>query len=250
LNVKAQMTKPQSAHPSIVLVSGWSFTRAMWQPLIADLEQHGMPSRQVITVDWLELGRWLFCDAPCPIPPVLLSGDVRWMGWSLGGSLLLEAIAQQKILPAQAIIVSASPKFLANHSGHPPWPGISHANWRALRQHVQRDAVGALAQFDRWLNLPSLTCRHRDAADLVLGLDWLAKIDQRAWLDHVFRPITWVDGGQDPLLPHTKAGLTWRACLGAPQAAFGVTLPEAGHNLPWSHRAELIRWLLACEKNR
>jgi pimeloyl-[acyl-carrier protein] methyl ester esterase len=244
------MTKPQSAHPIIVLVSGWSFTGGMWQPLIDDLAQLDVPSAHITTVDWLDLGRWLFCDAPCPVPSALLSGDVRWMGWSLGGSLLLEAIAQQKILPAQAIIVSASPKFLTNNLGQAPWPGIAVKNWRALRQHVQRDAVGALAQFDHWLNLPSLTYRHTDAADLVLGLDWLAKIDQRDWLDHVFMPITWVDGGQDPLLPPTDEGLAWRACLSAPHTAFGVTLPEAGHNLPWSHRAVLIQWLLAAEKNR
>ncbi|MGC8696954.1 MAG: hypothetical protein ACP5Q0_00655, partial [Halothiobacillus sp.] len=168
------MTKPQSAQPNMVLVSGWSFTRGMWQPLIDDLAQLDVPSAHITTVDWLDLGRWLFCDAPCPVPPALLSGDVRWMGWSLGGSLLLEAIARQKILPMQAIIVSASPKFLANNTGQAPWPGIAVKNWRALRQHVQRDTAGALAQFDAWLNLPPLTCRHRDAADLVLGLDWLA----------------------------------------------------------------------------
>ncbi|HQS01963.1 MAG: hypothetical protein B7Y07_01100 [Halothiobacillus sp. 24-54-40] len=241
------MTKPQSAHPIIVLVSGWSFTRDMWQPLINDLTHHGVPSRHIITVDWLDLGRWLFCDAACPVPLALLSGEVRWMGWSLGGSLLLEAMARQKIQPAQAIIVSASPRFLVNEAGHAPWPGVSHANWRALRRQVQRDVPSALAQFDQWLNVPPLTCRHTEADDLVLGLDWLAKIDQRGWPHQAAMPICWVDGGQDPLLLQTTEGLTWRECLGEKHAVYGVTLPDAGHNLPWSHRAALIQRLLAAE---
>ncbi len=242
------MTKPQSAHPIIVLVSGWSFTRDMWQPLINELRLQGVPSGHLITVDWLDLGRWLFCDAACPVPMVLLSGDVRWLGWSLGGSLLLDALARQKIQPARAVIVSTSPRFLANNAGQAPWPGISHANWRALRQQVQRDAPSALAQFDRWLHLPSLTCRQTQVVDLVLGLDWLAKIDQRAWLPHAKMPICWVDGGQDPLLPKTKEGLTWRQSFGEQRVVFGVTHPEAGHDLPWSHHKQLTQWLLVSEK--
>lgn len=220
----------------------------MWQPLINDLAQQGVPSEHIITVDWRDLGRWLFCDAACPVPIVLLSGDVRWMGWSLGGSLLLEAMARQKIQPAHAVIVSASPKFLANNADQPPWPGISHANWRALRQQVQRDAPSALAQFDRWLNLPSLTCRQTESVDLVLGLDWLAMIDQRAWLPCAVMPICWVGGEKDLLLPNTPEGLTWRACLGEQRTIFGVTLTGAGHGLPWSHPRELTLRLLVSEK--
>ena len=238
------MTDPEFTDFKLVLVPGWSFTGEMWQGLIEDLAHQGVPSDQIVTVDWLAMGRWLFDDNACPVPPEFLSGAVCWLGWSLGAHLVLEAMAQQKITPAQAIMVSASPRFLADTAAAPIWPGVPLARMRALKQQVQRDPVTALAQFDRWLNLPSCPHRNTNAADLILGLDWLAAIDRRAWLAQAITPIDWLVGGCDPLLPPTQDGASWLARWQVSSVVNGRTLADAGHDLPWSHRAALVKLLM------
>ncbi|MHB1230832.1 MAG: alpha/beta fold hydrolase [Halothiobacillus sp.] len=247
------MADPQSLPPAIpqgiVLVSGWSFTAGMWRGLIDECMRQGLPESLITVVDWFDMGRWLFDKAPCPVAESLQAGQVIWMGWSLGGSLMLEAMARNQLHPTQAIIVSAWPRFLAEDLGNAAWPGVPRKNWRALRHQVQRDSDAALVQFDRWLGLPDTRDCQRGSADLVRGLDWLAAIDQRVWLETSTVPITWVCGTHDPLLPLPQCASAWPEKLQTNPANRWDVLAEGGHAIPWSHRNFLIELLLA-HKNK
>lgn len=176
----------------IGLVGGWSFPAAMFNPLL------GYRSAAPFDVyDWHSFAQqWL---APCE-PAMGRSRDAGpdvWLGWSLGGGLLLEALARNRIHPQRLILVSATPRFLAE----PGWPGVSRAEWRALRQAACRDPQGAGQAFRRRFSLGDADALPvEDSAD-VAGLDWLARIDARGLLASTSVPIEIWLAADDPLIP-------------------------------------------------
>ncbi|ANJ67095.1 hypothetical protein A9404_06590 [Halothiobacillus diazotrophicus] len=219
----------------VVLVSGWSFGSDMWQPVRDALVVRGIPPERILCVDWYALGCWLFdAGAPCPVPPSALGGTSVWCGWSLGGSLALEAMGQGAIVPRKLIVLSTTPRHLSEDD---VWPGLSVALWRNLRRAVRRDLDAALAEFDAWAGVvgkPLVRNVNPDA--LLAGLDWLARIDRRAMLAVPPAPICWIYGSDDPLVPDAD----WPRRLAVGAANHYEIVPGARHDIPWTQTARVV----------
>lgn len=223
----------------VVLVSGWSFGRGMWSDVISTLTQRGVPPDRILCVDWLELGGWLHeVDAPCPVPESALTGQTVWVGWSLGATLVLEAMGRGKVRPMRMLAISATPRHLAEGN---EWPGVEMALWRKLRRSVRRSVLPALAEFDAWAGLAGRRGdRLIDPQGLLMGLDWLAAIDQRRLLANPPAPICWLYGTEDPLLPDIR----WPSCLAVGVGNQWQVIPGAQHDIPWAHAARVSSEIL------
>lgn len=219
----------------VVLVSGWSFKCDMWSTIVAELEQQGLPSERILCIGWLELGRWLHeTDVPCPLPSSALGARTVWVGWSLGGALVLEGIGSGKVRPQRALVISTPPRHLAEKD---VWLGVAPEHWRSLHRRVRRDPVRALAEFDDWSGMVGKNIsRVTDPQDLIAGLDWLAAIDQRRLLAAPPVPICWMYGTNDPLVPDAK----WPERLAVGSVNQWQVIPGAGHDLPWSQAAYVV----------
>lgn len=208
----------------------------MWQRLIDRIMACGGGST-IYCLDWLALGQWIFDGGDCPVAEDFNADNALWLGWSLGGALILEAMSQKKLSPRQSIILSASPRFLQDAVTN--WQAVPKKNWQALRKQVVRSPEAALAGFDSWLGLPAGYKRQLNVDTLQQGLDWLAAIDRRDWLASTAMPIHWVFGSDDPLLP--TQSWTNSFCSACQQF---TSLQGRGHALPWDQGDYLLNLLL------
>lgn len=178
----------QSMVGDIGLVAGWSYPATVFDPLRRELA-----GKTVSAFDWVAfVEAWLdegVVQADAPTPAV-------WVGWSLGGVLLLEALRRGRIAPERLILLNATPRFLET----PGWPGVSEPEWRGLRQAAARHPAAAVKAFRRRFALPDVPGREPAAAD-VAGLDWLARLDLRAFLADVSTPVECWLAPDDPLVP-------------------------------------------------
>lgn len=202
----------------------------MWSG-IAEALRREHPRRPVVPIAWDVFGAWLMEGRP-PVGALSEALDQPlWVGWSLGGALLLEAVAQGRLSPEHALVVGASPSFLV----HEDWPGVSLAALRGLRRQALRDVDAALSGFDAWLGLDVGTERQRDSEMLVQGLDWLAAIDRRDEAGSGFLPVDWMVGDRDPLVPSAERMTD--------ELARVHLVPGAGHGLPFTHSGLLFDWV-------
>jgi len=225
----------------IVLVSGWSFDASMWRDVIDGVVERGGDRAAIHCLDWLEFGHWVFNGADCVQAEAHAGGNTLWLGWSLGGTLILEALARGKLCPRQSVLLSTSPRFLQDETSK--WMGMPEKNWQALRRQVARAPDAALAGFDSWLGLPAGLSRQREASVLQQGLDWLAVIDQRDWLGAPTAPIHWLFAADDPLVPTSPSASSWANHFES-QYQHVTTLPKGGHALPWTQKEYLMNVLL------
>lgn len=210
----------------IGLVGGWSFPAAMFNSLLGS-----RPETSFDVYDWHSFAQqWL---APCEQATGWSqdAGPDVWLGWSLGGGLLLEALACGRIHPTRLILVSATPRFLAEAD----WPGVSRAEWRALRQAARRNPQGAAQAFRRRFSLGNNSALPvGDSAD-VAGLDWLARIDARGLLASASVPIEIWLGADDPLIP-----AAWADSLPLSPAVTIRRLSCPGHGAIFECWSELV----------
>ncbi|MCL7745331.1 alpha/beta fold hydrolase [Guyparkeria hydrothermalis] len=210
----APMASRQSPRGRVGLVAGWSYPAAVFEPLRRALADHA-----VSAFDWVSFAAgWLGEDvvrADEPEPSV-------WVGWSLGGVLLLEALRQGRIAPDRLVLVNATPRFLEA----PGWPGVPEAEWRGLRRAAARHPMAAVAAFRRRFALPDVAGRDPALAD-VSGLDWLARLDLRAFLADVSTPVECWLAQDDPLVP-----ADWPSHLALSPRVCCQRFTEPGH-APW-----------------
>ncbi|WP_407275702.1 hypothetical protein [Halothiobacillus sp. DCM-1] len=225
------MCPADSSEKTVYLIAGWSFTPAMWTGWLQSLAGQWPGALRWVPLSAEGFAAWMTGDAShAPDGSPLIPGAYAALGWSLGGSLLAESVIRQRWRPEPACVVSASPRFLAEPQTG--WPGVSAVALHALRRQVLRDPEGALAQFDQWLRLPvEHLPRERDPAVLCAGLDWLARLDHRPWVEDL--PLRWLCGGEDPLVPEPGR---------LPKSATRVS--AAGHGLPFTHPDRLLAELM------
>lgn len=220
--------------PDLVLVHGWGMNGTVWEPLAAalahryrvlvpDLPGHGQSpyqSHRSRLVDWADE-----CLEAAPAIAV-------WMGWSLGGSVVLEAALRAPQKVRALVLVAATPRFIQG----PGWPHAMPVETLAqFRDALVKDPAATL---DRFLSLQARgdedarnllrTLRGRlvqqpaaDAAALDAGLGLLRNTDLRGHLPALRQPSLWLFGRRDTLVP-------WRC-----SEALSGLLPAA--------RAEVIR---------
>ena len=205
----------------IGFVAGWSYSPAVFAPLLRQLA--GQPTA---AYDWPSfVDGWL---ADGGAGPDVWSPSV-WVGWSLGGVLLLEALRRGRIAPERLILLNATPRFLEA----PGWPGVPEAEWRGLRRAAERHPAAAVAAFRRRFALPAGTGEAVAAAG-VEGLDWLARLDLRDLLADVSIPVECWLAPEDPLVP-----VDWPSRLSLSSRVGCHRFPEPGH-APWSSAPALL----------
>lgn len=221
---------PANKAASVGLVAGWSFPATVFDPLMRHLA-----TEEVVAFDWSTFAAdWLETKQPEPQESTRsVSGPAVWVGWSLGGSLLLEAVRQGHIRPARLVLIQATPRFLAADG----WPGVSYGDWRALRRAAGRQPLAAAAAFRRRFDLPGAPVASEKLA-AASGLDWLARLDLRRQLAAIDVPVDIWLAPDDPLVP-----VDWPQHLDLPGHVHVHRFEQGGHAAWLNHPLALARSL-------
>ncbi len=161
-------------------------------------------------------------------------------GWSLGGMLLLEALAEMAGPPA-ALVLVAVPAVFCQRPDHPL--GQPPAAVRAMRRAMVTDPRRVLRDFALDCLAPgeeaftdevaTLFMPPEAGADLARGLDYLLRQDLRPLLPRISGPLTIIQGDRDRIVPLNQAEFLHRHLPGASL----VILPGAGHLPFWTQAA-------------
>lgn len=198
--------------PVIVLIHGWGMGTPVWQRLVPLLE----PNYRVITVDLPGYGENVAVSAGSlsdVAAEVLVSVPDQsvWLGWSLGGLVALRAAAMRAEAISRLVLVASSPRFVQEES----WP---HA---MPEKQLSLFAGGLIADVDSTLKRfvalqfygqegarevsralqKEVVGRPVDCAALELGLDILAREDERSTYGRLALPVQHVYGAMDKLVP-------------------------------------------------
>jgi pimeloyl-[acyl-carrier protein] methyl ester esterase len=233
----------RAAHPpELLLLHGWGMHGGLWRELAGaldgrfrvtcpDLPGHGgSPARPPRLADWTAA----LLEAAPP--------RAVWLGWSLGGSLALEAALTAPRRIRGLCLVGATPRFLRA----PDWPhGLAPETLARFHAQLGSDPRATLARFlalqvqggdaSREL-LRTLRQRlaERPAPDpqvLEHGLELLRDTDHRARLTGLRVPSLWLFGERDTLVPRSCAD---RLARQLPDARTEV-IPGAAHAPFLSH---------------
>lgn len=219
---------PSAGSVSIGLVAGWSFPATVFDPLLRHLLRE-----EVITLDWPGFAAgWLGSEGQEEVTAP--SCPATWMGWSLGGALLLEAVRRHSLRPERLVLVQATPRFLAADG----WPGVDLDDWQALRRAAERHPTRAAAAFRRRFGLSLDPSSDAGLADPE-GLDWLARLDLRDTLVGIDVPVEIWLAPDDPLVP-----ADWPRHLDLPAHVRVHRLERGGHAAWLDHPACLARSML------
>ncbi|MGQ0658484.1 MAG: alpha/beta fold hydrolase [Chromatiales bacterium] len=233
----------------LVFVHGWGFGHGVWRPLLETLP----PTLSASAVDLPGYGN---DEGP---PPASVAGIAQvlatagrppavWVGWSLGGMVVLELAAARPNLIKEVILVGVNARFVAA----PGWPhAVPAIELQRMRDRLERNPRATLLQFARLaarapagtreaasMLLDSLDCTPLPALPtLRAGLQALVEADQRAALSHIRCPVRLVLGDHDALVPLAAA-----EAMGVLNPALAVTIiAGAGHALPLSHHTALLQ---------
>ncbi len=208
----------------LILLHGWGATPAIWQPLVSALKALN-PEREILTP---ALPDYQSDDKPChwagekaQLPEVIaqlqLPTDAHWLGWSLGGNLLLEIahyLAENKQpLPQSLTLLCSNPSFQQREGSE----GMAEATLNQFRagfaeqpektlkrfQLLQMQGESDLRAVKKQLAELSPKELPAKAETLANGLTALSVLDQRTYCDlsEAGCSTLWLLGENDPLVP-------------------------------------------------
>ncbi len=209
--------------PPLVLIHGWAMHAGIWQGWLpylqaydlwlVDLPGHGHHHAQPLPENPARVAKTLLQQVPA---------QARWLGWSMGGLVALEAALQAPQRVRQLIMLAATPCFVQRAD----WPlGKQPALFREFARQLRADREKLLQQFlllevqgcpqarslvrqmQAWLD----SAPQASMQGLVTGLQWLETIDLRPQLAKLEVPSLWLGGTRDRLV-HPQA-LTAAAAL-------------------------------------
>jgi pimeloyl-[acyl-carrier protein] methyl ester esterase len=222
----------------LVLLHGWGATGAVWQ-------RQGRAFQETCNVHAPTLPRWETAWVVDFLGQLPLARTVA-AGWSLGGMLLLEALAEVSMQPAGVLLVGV-PAVFCRREDH-PW-GQPPTGVRAMRLALQKNARKLLEDFAVSCLSPAETaCRgevaalFRPEADeeyLAAGLDYLLKADVRPRLPQLAIEPVIVQGREDRIVPPAQARYLHERLPGSRL----MLLPGAGH-LPFFTQAARFNEIL------
>ncbi|MCG6939153.1 MAG: pimeloyl-ACP methyl ester esterase BioH [Gammaproteobacteria bacterium] len=236
-----------------VFVHGWAMNSAVWDDCIAalpdwidaivvDLPGHGAMAN--VAADSL----YDYVRALIP----LVHQPVIWVGWSLGGLVVLRLAELYPQRVAAALLVATNPCFVRQHD----WPcavdrevfnqfasDLNQDQQKTIRRFLALqvkglpDAMSVVRQLQK-----SIQSRGQASKEaLVAGLKILLDTDLRQNIGLIECPLHWLQGERDSLVPPALA-----AVLRDDFAQANVVLhPQASHAPFISHRYEFIKQLLA-----
>lgn len=198
----------------LILLHGWGFTGAVWEDLQGGLREYGavhavdLPGHGCSTAPPAGAGLEDTAEAlQSATPP----GAV-WVGWSLGGQVLLELTRRAPGHVRAAVLVACNPRF----TRAPDWPhGLDRGTFAEFARTLSRAPAGTLSQFVslcalggdnarytiRYLKGRTTPVGRAGRAALDAGLRILAGADLRPALAALSCPALLITGGRDPLVP-------------------------------------------------
>ncbi len=224
---------------SLVLFHGWGASAAIWQRQVAAFGSGW-------TVLTPRIPKWEAGWLAAYLTGIDLKESVL-VGWSLGGMLLLEALARLNgPSPAAVVLVGVAPVF-CRRPDH-PW-GQPVAAVRAMRQALKSTPRQVINDFARACLSPGEESYRPETADgfdfeatpayLAQGLDYLKDKDLRGLLPQVGGRVVIIQGKADRIVPPVQAQFLREHLPGAKLHL----LPGAGH-LPFITQAQAFNGIL------
>jgi pimeloyl-[acyl-carrier protein] methyl ester esterase len=203
----------------LVLLHGWGWNSAIWEPLVPALSQY----YQLVMIDLpgygqspLEITDYSYASIAKLILEVVPE-KAHWLGWSLGGMLAFWIAINYPEKVEKLITVSASPRFVEDTD----WPGVPlptlnrFAN--SLSSYYEKTMTDFLElqlrgspQYDTLfpeLRTKLLSQGTPDMKALQGGLELLSNTDLRADLSKIKCPSLHIFGKLDRLVPARVAEL-------------------------------------------
>ncbi|MBF0470498.1 MAG: pimeloyl-ACP methyl ester esterase BioH [Gammaproteobacteria bacterium] len=241
--------------PHLLFVHGWGSGRAVWFDLVRqlspryhchllDLPGYGLNHHLGGALTLEKTLQLLWSVAP--------QGGI-WIGWSLGGTLLLAAALAAEgggEPPRGVVTIASTPRFTVND-------GWSHGIERALLEQFAQELIADCRQtLLRFFALQSLgssagkrelrqlkaLVQQREEphpAALAAGLEWLQQIDLRRKLARLTVPLLQLHGERDRLVPRSAAETTRQLLPGSKLEI----ITGAGHAPFLSHPQQFLRQL-------
>ena len=228
---------------TVVMVHGWGMHSGIMKELASSLSQYF----KVISIDLPGHGK---SPTGCPLTleavaqQILLQVDTEchWLGWSLGGSIVmtLAAIAPERF--KSMTLLSANPCFVSK----PQWQhGVSANVFSSFADDLQQDYKKTLKKFIALQTLSShagtttlkqlrqqlFAAGEPDQHALRQGLDILINTDLRASLERSRIPCMMLLGERDQLVPNSIATY-YKGLQNNPQVEI---IENAGHAAFLSH---------------
>ena len=232
----------------VVLVHGWAMHSGIWRQFArrlaeryrvtcVDLPGHGLSG----TIDSFTLS--LVCDR---LAERLPAQACHWLGWSLGGSVVLEMAGRFPERVTSIMLLASNPHFIEDHD----WPGMAEKQLDAFAGNLAADCRMTLMrflslqikglpefkEFSRQLRQAVQECAPPDSETLSGGLAVLKQADLRAVLAALDKPVSVVLGGRDNLVP-VALGQAMQNLN--PRLQLNI-IDQAGHVPFLSHRQQVL----------
>lgn len=237
-----QLASTHSAAINIVLLHGWSFDREVWRESLVQLRQWA--NITLVDVHAVTNG----CeDIDGALAAIVANAPERavYIGWSLGGSLATRLAAQFPERVDGLITLATNPCFTRKVDWSEAMP---QKDFEAFKELVESRSEAGLKRFDSlqtqgerhpkkfrmWLK--KIRPRHNHHRDLLVGLQWLQTIDNRAALAQVSCPTLHIFAQQDALVPVAVAEKISQLNPGH----HVEIIAEAGHALLWNRADHLL----------
>ncbi|MGF1772325.1 pimeloyl-ACP methyl ester esterase BioH [Vibrio wakamikoensis] len=204
--------------PDLVLVHGWGMNGAVWSACVSELAEHFT----VHTVDLPGYGysHQIGYESLTELVNALLAGAPEraiWLGWSLGGLIATHIAHEYPARVSQLVTLASSPKFSQGEG----WRGIKQDVLAAFMTQLSDNFTVTIERFMALQAMGSPSARQDikqlkqavlsrpmpcpDA--LMLGLQWLDKLDYRSELAALTMPVHRWYGRLDGLVPVRVASL-------------------------------------------
>lgn len=208
-----QCKKRISQRQTLVLIHGWGFGSAIWQPLLPYLNKR----YSVVLVDlpgYVNAGEasattWKLRGLTSELA-ALIDQPAIWCGWSMGGLLAIEVASRFPEKVQSLITLGTNPAFVRSKG----WPcGVAPEIFANFKAALRLDAAKLLKRFSTILvqgsvrpqhsmrRLSSFKDRLPDNDALLAGLQLLETLDLRADLAELEMPHHHIFGESDALVP-------------------------------------------------
>lgn len=196
------------AKQELVLLHGWSSDQRVWRPMLEFLRCWA----NVTVLDLPGCAPGLSCeddlDVVCEAVMAATPPRAVYMGWSLGGQLVIALAVRFPQRVTAVLTLCSNPKFVADST----WPGMNVDAFGQFKQEVEQHPAAALRRFDSLQSagapqprvLRRALQRLRDGAPpqlLSAGLTWLEDLDFRIELQALPQPQLHLLAPDDGLVP-------------------------------------------------
>lgn len=247
-------TETHGHGPDLFLIHGWGLHGGIWQSVVealqhryrltvVDLPGHGHSPLPASGFDLDRLAQLLLDSAP---------PQAAWVGWSLGGMAALNAMLRWPQQIDKVTLVAAQPQFIQSDDWPHATPEKSLARFaenllkhtdQTLKRFLALQVRGTADEKEQLRAMRALVDARPppQAEALRLGLEILRSTNLRPRLNQIQRPLQFILGGRDMLVPVAAA-----KAIGTrvPTARIDI-LPQAGHIPFLSHTEAFLEPLEA-----